>query len=128
MNLPNPYTLPTIDFVSGSTQDFLFHCYFFHNKEAHDLSSCTANFSVVHFVNKRGTPLLSKPMVIGTDASTGGRTHNVLSVTLTPSDTIDLPAGKYIYQISIRDIKGNIEIPNQGIMYIIENINKPFAR
>ena len=27
MHIPNPYTLPAFDFVGGSTQDLIFHCY-----------------------------------------------------------------------------------------------------
>lgn len=53
--------------------------------------------------------------------------ENVLAVTLDPLDTVDL-CGKYIYQITIKDINGNIEIPKQGILFIINNINKSFIR
>ena len=52
---------------------------------------------------------------------------NVLGVTLDPLDTVDL-CGKYIYQITIKDINGNIEIPKQGILFITNNINKSFIR
>lgn len=128
MNIPNPYTLPAMDFVGGSTQDFVFHCYFCLNREAHDLSSCTANFAIINFVNKKGDPLVSKQMNIGAAPDVDGEVNNVLSVTLDPADTVNLPAGKYIYQISIRDIAGNVDIPNQGIIHIINNINKSFAR
>lgn len=128
MNIPNPYTLPAIDFVGGSTQDLVFHCYFYANKKPQDLSSCTANFSLINFVNKNGLPLVSKQMEIGATPDIDGEVNNTLSVTLESKDTVDLPAGKYIYQISIRDISGDMEIPNQGIIHIINNINKPFAR
>jgi len=50
-----------------------------------------------------------------------------LAVTLDPLDTVDL-CGKYIYQITIKDINGNIEIPKQGILFITNNINKSFIR
>lgn len=128
MNIPNPYTLPAIDFVGGSTQDFIFHCYHQQNKRAQDLSSCTANFSIINFVNKKGSPLVSKQMDITTDAPRDGEVHNVLKVELTPLDTVNLPAGKYIYQITIKDISGEVEIPNQGIIHIINNINKAFVK
>lgn len=127
MNIPNPYTLPAIDFVGGSTQDLMFHCYFYLNKKPFDLFSCTANFSLINYVNKKGAPLVSKQMKISAAPSIDGEICNVLSVTLEPSDTVDL-VGKYIYQISIRDISGDVEIPKQGIIHIANNINKPFAR
>lgn len=128
MNIPNPYTLPAMDFVGGSTQDLVFHCYFYVNKRPHDLTSCTANFSIINFVNKKGDPLVSKQMEIRSAPDVDGDVNNVLSVTLEPADTVNLPAGKYIYQISIRDISGDVEIPNQGIIHLINNINKSFAR
>lgn len=128
MMIPNPYTLPAMDFVGGSTQDLVFHCYYYRNKQPHDLSSCIANFSIINFVNKNGKPLLSKQMEIRSDPGVDGGIHNVLDVTLAPADTVNLPAGKYIYQISIRDISGEVEIPNQGIIHIINNINKAFIR
>lgn len=49
------------------------------------------------------------------------------TVTLSPIETVDL-SGKYIYQIIIRDIDGDVEIPKQGILYITNNINKNFIR
>lgn len=128
MKIPNPYTLPAMDFVGGSTQDLVFHCYSYQNRRPHGLTSCEADFSIINFVNKYGEPLVSKKMDIGAAPDVDGEVHNVLRVTLDPEDTVDLPAGKYIYQISIRDITGDVEIPNQGIIHIINNIHKAFAR
>lgn len=127
MNIPNQYTMPSMDFVGGSTQDLAFHCYFYRNKKPQDLSSCMAEFSIISYVNKNGEPLVRKRMQIGTDPGVSGEVSNVLRVTLEPNDTIDL-AGKYIYQISIRDISGEVEIPKQGIAHIINNINKNFVK
>lgn len=124
---PNPYTLPTIDFIGGSTQDLVFHCYFYLNKQPFDLSSCTANFAVINFVNKNGAPLVSKPMTIRTARDEEGAISNILSVTLTPADTLKL-GGQYIYQITIKDISGEVDIPDQGIMHITNNINKAFVQ
>ena len=128
MNIPNPYTLPSMDFVGGSTQDLVFHCYHYLNKKAQDLSSCTANFSIINFVNKNGDPFVSKQMDTGAAPDVDGEVSNVLRVALAPLDTVNLPAGKYIYQITIKDISGDVEIPNQGIIHIINNINKAFVR
>lgn len=127
MNIPNPYTLPAIDFVGGSTQDLVFHCYFYLNKQPFDLSSCTANFSLINFVNKNGEPLVSKQMTIRAESDDEGAIQNILTVTLTPSDTVKL-AGKYIYQITIKDVSGEVDIPNQGTIHIVNNINKSFVR
>lgn len=121
----NPYTLPTIDFVGGETQDLAFNVFFYKNNQPFSLTGCTCNFSIVSFTNKMGTPILSKQMtaIFNDDVSS----DNVLTVTLNPTDTVDL-CGKYIYQIIIKDINGDAEIPKQGILYITNNINKNFIR
>ncbi len=121
----NPYTLPTIEFVGGETQDLLFHMYFYQDRKPFSMIGCTSNFSIVSFTNKNGAPILTKAMSVLENA--GGTSFNVLSVTLSPQETYEL-SGKYIYQISIKDVNGNMEIPKQGIMYIINNINKGFVR
>jgi len=72
-----------------------------------------------------GVPILSKPMeAIYNDAGTA---NNVLTVKLLPTETVEL-FGKYIYQIIIRDIDGDVEVPKQGILYVTNNINKDFIR
>ncbi len=123
----SPYTLPAIDFVGGSTQELVFHGYFYANKRPIDLAGCTANFSIINFVGGRGsTPILSKPMqIIAGDYDAGERVTNLLKVTLLPNETYEL-YGKYIYQISIKKNASNIDIPNQGVIYIADNINKRF--
>lgn len=121
----NPYSLPTIDFVGGSTQELVFHTFFAQNKKPFDLSSCTASFALINFVNKSGEPLISKPMEIGKSEDGDETVTNILRVVLLPEDTVNL-VGKFIYQISILDIAGEVEIPDQGIMRIANNINKRF--
>lgn len=121
----NPYSLPTIDFVGGSTQELAFHTFFFQNKQPFDLSSCTANFAVINFVNKNGSPIISKKMEVGKSEDGDGTVTNVLRVVLLPEETVNL-VGKFIYQISIQDVSGEVEIPDQGILRIANNINKNF--
>ena len=121
----NPYTLPTIDFVGGETQDLVFNLFFYKNKRPFSTTGVSANFAIVSFTNKMGTPILTKPME--GDFNDEGTINNVLTVTLEPSETVGLN-GKYIYQIQIRDIDGDVEIPKQGILYITNNINKGFIR
>ena len=121
-----PYTLPTIDFVGGSTQALRFRVYWHSLLYPYDLTRCTANFSIVHFINKTGTTIISKQMDIEELGGTGnGNTYNVLTVTLLPQETVGL-CGKYIYQITIKGDDGRAEVPNQGILYIANNINKVF--
>ena len=125
LNEYNPYTLPEICFVGGETQDLAFHIYFYIGNRPYSLSGRTANFSIVSFRNKTGTPILTKEMDVRFDNT--GAVNNVLTVTLAPTETVDL-SGKYIYEIQIKDIDGDVEIPKQGILYITNNINKSFIR
>ena len=61
----SPYTLPTIDFIAGESQDLLFHTYFHTGRRPFDLTGCSCNFAVVNFLNRTGSPILSKSMSIG---------------------------------------------------------------
>lgn len=121
--LPERYTLPTISFVGGSTQKLSFHIYDQSDREPLDATTYTAEFSIINYVNKWGDPLIVKEMTLADIGDEG--TLNVLTVTLSPTDTVDL-AGKYIYQISIKDQDENVDIPNQGILFITNNIHKSF--
>ena len=47
----DPYTLPTIDFVGGETQDLAFHIYFYLGDKPFSLSGCESSFSLVSFTN-----------------------------------------------------------------------------
>ena len=76
----SPYSLPTIDFVGGSTQELVFHTFFSQNKKPFDLSSCTASFAVINFINKNGSPLISKMMEVGKSEDGDGTVTNVLRV------------------------------------------------
>lgn len=125
MDIPNPYTLPTIEFVGGESQELLFNVYFYKNRKPFSMIGCTSNFSVVDFTNKKGSPILNKSMDVLENGD--GSAFNILSVDLTPKETCEL-SGKYIYQITIRDVNGNVEIPKQGLMYITNNINKSFIQ
>ena len=76
------------------------------------------------YSNKNGEPILSKRMEVQSAKPDGIK--NVLYLKLLPEETLEL-RGKYIYQITIRDIEGDVEIPKQGVIYIYNNINKEFA-
>lgn len=119
----SPYILPTIDFIAGESQDLLFHTYFHTGRRPFDLTGCSCSFAVVNFLNRTGSPILSKSMSIGLDPSTD--VYSQATVHLEPQETLDL-SGKYIYQISIRNDEGDVEIPKQGILLITNNINKSF--
>lgn len=113
--------LPEISFVGGETREFRFPL---RDKKGRvfDVSGATANFSVVGAMNRIGVPIISKPMEI---VANENGIASVLTVTLLPAETVNL-FGKFIYQISIRDFYGEIEIPSQGVLFITNNIDKSF--
>lgn len=120
------YTLPKIDFVGGSTKKFLFRVYYSReNPEPFGLVGCEANFALIDYVNKNGEPIISKSMSVEMDAQ--NEFYNILSVQLTSADTVDL-CGKFVYQITIKDIDNMADVPQQGVLYIHNNINKNYLK
>lgn len=119
------YTLPEIPFVAGQSNTLRWRLFTIFNAPF-NTEGCTGNFAVVDYSDQTGEPLISKPLefLIGDD-ETGIK--NVASVDLTPNDTLDLD-GKYIYQITIKDVDGEAEIPNQGFLWITHNINGGFLK
>lgn len=125
MSFPNPFKLPEISFIGGSTQTFTFPAYFAKTNEQFDLSSCKSIvFSVSDYVNPWSEPVIKVDMEVLTEDTDndGVSVSSVLKATLPPIKTRGL-SGKFIYQLEITDVEGNVEIPNQGIMYIFRNIN-----
>lgn len=119
------YSLPEVVFVSGQSNTLRWRLFTVKNVPF-NADGCTGNFSVVDYSDKTGDPLISKPLkfVVGDD-ETGVK--NIAVVDLVPKDTLGL-AGKYIYQIIIKDIDGEAEIPNQGFLLISHNINESFLK
>lgn len=124
--LNNIYRLPEIYFIGGSSEDLQFDLYLDEDKRKPiDLRGGTARFTLIDFPNMTGAPLVSKEMNIQINKA---QTHyNIVRVSLLPADTVDL-FGKCIYQISLRDADGGIDIPYQGIAMIYNNIDKAFIK
>lgn len=117
------YSLPTIDFVGGETQELMFHTYFpkSQGKVPFSLSHCRASFTVVDFLNKSGKPVIG-PLDM-TVRMSGDGCDNLLFIKLTADKTVNLD-GKFVYQITINEPgTGDTDIPRQGIMLITRNIN-----
>ena len=120
------YSLPEIRFVGGSSETMEFNMYYDEEKtKPFNLYGGEANFSIVNFINKNSTPPVSKKMEIG--MNNAETCYNVVRVSLEPADTVDL-FGKFVYQITLRDIEGNVDIPHQGIINIYNNIDKSFTK
>ncbi len=117
------HQLPSDSFIAGESHLFVFNCFYYADNRPFSLARCTASFSIVHAFDKEADPILTKPMTVemNVDRTTDSRLH----VTLLPAETVDLH-GKYIYQVSVRDVSGDIEIPGQGELHIYNNIDKNF--
>lgn len=119
------YTLPEVVFVSGQSLTLRWRLWTV-NKVPFNTDGCVGDFSVVDYSDKTGDPLITKSLTFSVgDDDTGAK--NVASVDLLPKETLGL-YGKYIYQITIKDIDGEAEIPNQGILLITHNINESFLK
>lgn len=117
----NIYTLPELTFVGGKTQELRFNLKDT-DGQPYNASGATVDFSICDYSYKTGAPILSlTPTLIADENGIA----DMLYVTISPEDTLNL-FGKYIYQITIIDISGRVDIPNQGIMNITKNINTKF--
>ena len=116
------YGLPEVKFVAGETQTFVFHLYFQSTNDPFNANGCKVNFAIVDYTNKSGKPLLCKKCKIR--LNTDG-IANIAEAYLTPEDTAGM-YGKYVYQLQVRDIDDEVEIPGQGLLVISKNINKGF--
>ena len=116
------YTLPKDQFVAGQTRKYVWNLYR-ESGEPFNANGCEGAFTLIDYSHKDDEPILEKKIdfIVGDN-----EVSSVGMVTLLPQDTLDLD-GKYIYQLSIRDVEGNIEIPDQGLFYIYNNIHKSFV-
>lgn len=114
----NIYTLPELTFVGGKTQELYFNLKT-GSRGRYNADGCSVNFSICNYSNKTGTPLISlTPEIIMNEDGVA----DVVHVTIPSDNTVRL-YGKYIYQLTIIDISGKVDVPNQGIMNITKNIN-----
>lgn len=119
------YSLPELAFVGGSSEELIFHAYRDGTEpKPFGLTGCTANFSIAHYADKSGTPLLSKEMTIKMDSA--NVYENILTILLDAEDTIDL-FGKYVYQITVKDSDARADI-RQGILMVHKNVDKTFLQ
>ena len=107
---PDIYTLPTISFVGGSTQELLFHLKD-HLGRPFDAVGCAANFAVCDYRNKNAEPLFTVTPTFRENEDTG--LDSDMYVRLEPSHT-RARYGKYIYQITIVDGSGRYGVPDAG--------------
>lgn len=116
---PEIFTLPTINFVGGATQELRFNLKN-PDGEVFNATGCTASFAVSEWGEKTNLFTVSPEFL----ADPGG-VLSIMIVSVPAVHTRDL-AGKYVYQITMIDSQQNVGIPNKGLMNIAENIDKEF--
>lgn len=115
------YTLPQDTFVAGQTRKYAWKFYR-KSGQPHTANDCVGTFALIDYSEKDGEPILVKDIEFATEDE---GMSNVGFTTLEPNDTINLD-GKYVYQLTIKDPEGNVDIPDKGIIYISNNIHKDF--
>ena len=111
----NIFSLEELHIVGGDYKEFPIHIYDNDRAQMMDVSDLELNFSMLHYSNRYGKPLITKDLTVSTDDSTA------FLLILMPEDTRDL-AGQYIYQISVKAPNDKQE-SFQGILLIEKNLN-----
>lgn len=120
------YQLPKIQFIGGESVTLIWNLWALspnepENKEQpFNANGCTVTFSVIDHLNKTGTPVISKKCTLrqGEDG-----VSSVAVTELSSLDTVNL-MGTYIYQLTVQDIEGSVEIPGQGIIQVSVNVDR----
>lgn len=115
----NPiYNLPNIDFVGGETIKVLFKL---HSPSGAPFSAdgCNAVLSVINYINKSGPPTFS---VRGLIQSSDDGVNSQLMFEIPSEKTLNL-FGKYVYQFTIINEYGLVDVPGKGFMNITKNID-----
>lgn len=125
--MKNPvFDLPTIELVGGSTEDLKWNLWHVppgeldNKNDPFNAKSCKVTFSAVSYSSKSSSPEICRDCDIEID--TRG-VMSIATITLAPEETKSLE-GKFLYQLTVQDEKGEIEIVRQGVLFIWRNLNK----
>lgn len=110
------FTLNDIDIIGGDYREILIRINDIDSGEILDITNLSVNFALVSYVDRNGSPILSKNLEISPVDS------SAFILTLLPNDTVNLN-GKYIYQISVKANDTKKVESFQGVMTIDKNIN-----
>jgi len=113
--------LPDWEFVGGVTQEYDFTLRS-ENGYFYDIPGATASLAVAPFVNPKDAVIVKQGFIIANSSGVNCVAH----FSLDKNDTVNLH-GKFIYQISVKNIDGTMAPPMRGRMYITENIDKTFV-
>lgn len=119
----NPiYNLPSLDFVGGESKQLVFEL----SRPSggpFNADGCTVELSIIGYTNKIGEPIVVVDGSLSLDES---GYYSCVIANIPAQETVDL-FGKYVYQLSIKDSYGLVDIPGQGFMNITRNIHRNFV-
>ena len=118
---PEIYTLPTVSFVGGSTQEMRFRL---KDRLGNiiDATGFSGNFAVCDYRFKDSTYIFREDLDFINDEN---GVKSILRIKVNADNTRSM-YGKYVYQITIKDAAGKYGIPNQGIFNITKNIDQTY--
>lgn len=118
---PEIYTLPTVSFVGGSTQEMRFRL---KDRVGNiiDATGFTGNFAVCDYRFKESTYLFRENLEFINDEN---GVKSILRIVVNADNTRNM-YGKFVYQITLKDAGGKYGIPNQGIFNITKNIDQTY--
>ena len=119
-NSPEKFQLPALHLVAGQTVTFNWNLYD-KDKEAINAIEFSGTFSVVSYKDRLADPILSKSMTFTSDDDSGD--YNIATVDLDPEETVSW-YGRYLYQLTFINGDGEIEIPGQGTIDVVRNIDQ----
>lgn len=117
------YGLPDITIFAGETDTLYFNLVHEDGTPFDAADTCLANFAFVEYHNKQSEPIVDRDAAVTYDSE---NRDNIVIVKLAVDDTLDC-CGKYIYQLSLKSMTGDLDVSGQGILNIKRNINKRFA-
>lgn len=119
-NSPEKFPLPPLYLMAGQTVTFNWVLYD-KDKEPVDALEFSGNFSVVSDTDRLADPILSKSITFALDDDSGD--YNIATVDLDPEETVSW-YGRYLYQLTFINGDGEVEIPGQGTIDVVRNINQ----
>lgn len=101
-----------LSIIAGETQSLYFHLVD-QSGISFDVTGSHAFFSVSEYVPP-SSPLISKECIVN---------HDIVSIKLIPTDTLEIIPGKYTFQLTVINSDGDVEVPAQGFVFIQSNID-----
>lgn len=122
MNQMKQYKLCDLSFIGGESQELNLKLFNSDNRQI-DASNVISEFALSPYGHSIENPIFTTNGIVISSESSSFTPY--LRIILKPEDTVYF-SGKYIYQISLKDIFGNVELYH-GLLTIENNNSKDFV-